>query len=68
MATNSLPLEQIAGSLSRMLRLAERLGRVGALEALVAGLREGGDVETLIMAMLAYERMMNDAEAERRAR
>src|SRR3954454_8052468 len=57
------PLEQ---TFERVTRLAVKLGRIEALKALLAGIREGGDVITLIEAMLAYERMAMDAEDARR--
>ena len=59
---------QLEASFSRMLRLAAKLGRVEALAALVAGLQAGGDPVELIEGMLAYERMMLDARADRQNR
>lgn len=67
MAT-ALPLEQIADTFGRVIMLAQRLGRVQALQGLVDGIRAGGDAVELIEAMLAFEKLMHEGEGERRDR
>lgn len=60
--------EALENTFGRVVVMAQRLGRVQALQGLVDGIQAGGDPLTLIEGMLAYEKIAEAAEADRRAR